>query len=177
MSDGEHGTRRGEWRTGSLFIKMKRVDANGKRLHNLELEQQAGDKLLFVLNPGPRRKISHSSIWAVSEEAFQKAGPPQVEHRVGDCDILCYQDKRIRFTESESSLSLANFQKPFSYTGEDPRPSIVARASRDWTFGNCLVFKQTIGRNRCRRRSPVRSERSDDSFYSASQIRKKWSML
>lgn len=74
------------------FIKMKSVDANGKRLRNLELEQQAGDNVLFVLNPGPHRKISHSSIWAVTEEAFQKAGPPQVEHRVGDCDILCYQD-------------------------------------------------------------------------------------
>jgi hypothetical protein len=74
------------------FIKMKSVDANGKRRRNLELEQQAGDNVLFVLNPGPHRKISHSSIWVVTEKAFQKAGPPQVEHRVGDCDILCYQD-------------------------------------------------------------------------------------
>jgi hypothetical protein len=74
------------------FIKMKSVDANGKRRRNLELEQEAGDNVLFVLNPGPHRRICHSSICAVTEEAFQKAGSPQVEHRVGDCDIFCYQD-------------------------------------------------------------------------------------
>src|SRR5438552_18113964 len=74
------------------FIKMKSADADGKRLRNLELEQQAGDNVLFVLNPGPHRKISHSRIWVVSEEAFQKAGTPLVEHRVGDCEIRCYRD-------------------------------------------------------------------------------------
>jgi hypothetical protein len=74
------------------FIEMKIADATGKRLRNLELEQQAGDNVLFVLNPGPHRKISHSSIWAVGEEALQKAGVPLVEHRVGDCKILCYRD-------------------------------------------------------------------------------------
>jgi hypothetical protein len=74
------------------FIKMKSGDAEGKRRRNLELEQQAGDNILFVLNPGPHRKISDSSIWIVTEETFQKAGVPLVQHRVGDCEILCYRD-------------------------------------------------------------------------------------
>ena len=74
------------------FIKMKSGDAKGKRRRNVELEQLAGDNILFVLNPGPYRKISHSSIWIVSEETFEKAGAPLERHRVGDCEILCHQD-------------------------------------------------------------------------------------
>jgi hypothetical protein len=74
------------------FIKMKSGDEEGKRRRNVELEQQAGDNILFVLNPGPHRKISHSSIWVVSEEAFHKAGAPIDRHRVGDCEILCHRD-------------------------------------------------------------------------------------
>jgi hypothetical protein len=74
------------------FIKMKSGDARDKRRRNVDLEQQAGDNILFVLNPGPHRKISHSSIWVVSEETFEKAGAPLERHRVGDCEILCHQD-------------------------------------------------------------------------------------
>jgi len=74
------------------FIKMQSVDAEGKRRRNVELEQQAGDNILFVLNPGPHRKISHSGIWVVTEETFRKAGPPLEQHRVGDCEIRCYPD-------------------------------------------------------------------------------------
>ena len=74
------------------FVKMKSGDAEGKRRRNVDLEQQAGDNILFVLNPGPHRKISHSSIWVVSEETFEKAGAPLGRHRVGDCEILRHQD-------------------------------------------------------------------------------------
>jgi hypothetical protein len=74
------------------MIKMKSVDEHGKRRPNVGLEQQAGDDVLFVINPGPNRKISHSSIWSVSEEAFQKAGTASDQHRVGDCEIFFYRD-------------------------------------------------------------------------------------
>jgi hypothetical protein len=36
------------------MIKMKNVDEHGKRRHNVELEQQAGDNVLFVINPRPQ---------------------------------------------------------------------------------------------------------------------------
>jgi hypothetical protein len=74
------------------MIKMKSVDEHGKRRRNVELEQQAGDDVLFVINPGPHRKISHSSIWSVSEETFQKAGTAPDQHRVGDCEIFFNPD-------------------------------------------------------------------------------------
>ena len=74
------------------FIKMKSGDAKGKRRRNVDLEQQAGDNILFVLNPGPHRKISHSSIWLVSEETFEKAGALLERHRVGDCEIMRHHD-------------------------------------------------------------------------------------
>ena len=74
------------------LIKMGSVGKDGKRLRNLELEQQAGDDVLFVLNPGPYQKVSHSHIWVISEEAFQKAATPLEQHRVGDCEILLYRE-------------------------------------------------------------------------------------
>ena len=70
------------------MIKMKSLDEHGKRRHNVELEQQAGDDVLFVINPGPHRKISHSSIWSLSEETFQEAAIASDQHRVGDCEIF-----------------------------------------------------------------------------------------
>jgi hypothetical protein len=72
------------------LIKMRNTDTQGRRRRNVELEQQAGDNILFSLNPGPHRKISHSSIWEVSDEAFLNAGAPRAHHQVGDCEILCY---------------------------------------------------------------------------------------
>jgi hypothetical protein len=72
------------------LVKMKSLDAEGKRRRNLDLEQEAGDIILFVLNPGPHRKMSHSSIKAVDEEVLTNAGPPVHTHRVGDCEIHCY---------------------------------------------------------------------------------------
>jgi hypothetical protein len=40
------------------MIKMKSLDEHEKRRRNVELEQQAGDDVLFVINPGPHRKKS-----------------------------------------------------------------------------------------------------------------------
>jgi hypothetical protein len=59
-----------------------------KRQRSVDLEQQAGDNILFILNLGPYRNINHSSIWVVGEEIFEEAGPPLHRHRVGDCEIL-----------------------------------------------------------------------------------------
>jgi hypothetical protein len=72
------------------MVKIKSVDQAGKRLGDVELEQQVGDDVLFVLNPGPHRKVSHSRISAVSEEAFRKAGAALKHHRVGDREVLLY---------------------------------------------------------------------------------------
>ena len=72
------------------MIKVKSVDEHGKRRRNVELEQQARDNVLFVINPGPHKKISHSSNLSVSEETFQKAGTAPDQHRVGDCEIFFY---------------------------------------------------------------------------------------
>jgi hypothetical protein len=72
------------------MIRMKNVDRDGKRLHDIELHQQAGDNVLFVINPGPYRKISHSSIWNVTEEELHKPGKASDYRRVGDCEIYFY---------------------------------------------------------------------------------------
>jgi hypothetical protein len=72
------------------MIKMIRTDEHGQRRRNVYLEQQAGDNVLFALNPGPHRKVSHSSIWEIGEETFRNAGPPSAQHQLGVCEILCY---------------------------------------------------------------------------------------
>jgi hypothetical protein len=72
------------------LVKMSSLDAGGRRRRNVDLEQEAGDTILFVLNPGPHRKMSQSNIRAVGEEALSNAGPPVHVHRVGDCEIYCY---------------------------------------------------------------------------------------
>ena len=72
------------------LVKMSSLDAEGRRRRNVDLEQEAGDTILFVLNPGPHRKMSQSNIRAVGAEALANAGPPVHVHRVGDCEIYCY---------------------------------------------------------------------------------------
>jgi len=39
------------------------------------LKQEARDLVLFSVNPGPHRRISHSSIGEVDEERLRKLGP------------------------------------------------------------------------------------------------------
>ena len=53
------------------MIRMKNVDRDGKRLHNVELAQQAWDN-------------------AFAEVDLQKPGKASDYHRVGDCEIYFY---------------------------------------------------------------------------------------
>ena len=79
------------------IIRMKNVDQDGKRLHDIELHQRAGDDVLFVINPGPHHAINHSSIWNVTEEELHKLENGSDYHRVGDCEIYFYNaDDRSR---------------------------------------------------------------------------------
>jgi hypothetical protein len=55
------------------LIKMK-IGAGRGRSREL-LEQEAGDIVLFALNPGPHRTISQSTICEVDEERLRKLGP------------------------------------------------------------------------------------------------------
>ena len=57
------------------FIKMKSGDAKGKRRRNVELEQLAGDNILFVLNPGPYRKITTQAFGSSAKKPLKKQGP------------------------------------------------------------------------------------------------------
>ncbi|HEU5238942.1 MAG TPA: hypothetical protein VFU37_17560 [Pyrinomonadaceae bacterium] len=54
------------------------------------LEQEAGDLVLFVLNPGPRRRISNSSIREVDEKRVRELGPATDFHLIGDTEICFY---------------------------------------------------------------------------------------
>jgi hypothetical protein len=72
------------------MIRMKNLDRDGKRLYDIELHQQAGDNILFVINPGPHRMITHSSIWNVTEEELHKRGKASDYNRVGDCEMYFY---------------------------------------------------------------------------------------
>jgi hypothetical protein len=50
------------------------IDAGDRRSREL-LKQEARDLILFSVNPGPHRRISHSTICEVNEERLRKLGP------------------------------------------------------------------------------------------------------
>jgi hypothetical protein len=54
------------------------------------LEQEAGDLVLFSVNPGPHRRISHSSIFEVDEKRVRELGPATDFNRVGNTEIYFY---------------------------------------------------------------------------------------
>jgi hypothetical protein len=72
------------------MIRMKKVDRDGNRLHDIELHKQAADNVLFVINPGPHHAISHSSIWNITEEELHKVEKASDRRRIGDCEIYFY---------------------------------------------------------------------------------------
>ena len=58
------------------LIKME-IGAGHRRSREL-LEQEAGDLVLFSVNPGPHRRISHSSIGEVDEKRLRELVLPQI---------------------------------------------------------------------------------------------------
>jgi hypothetical protein len=69
------------------LIKMKIADQDGRLRHGAELEQEAGDLILFLMNPGPHRRISHSSICKADERRLHELGPATDFNRVGNSEI------------------------------------------------------------------------------------------
>jgi hypothetical protein len=70
------------------LIKME-VGLQDGRSQEL-LEQEAGDLILFALNPGPHRRISHSSIREVDEKSLRELGPATDFHLIGSTEICFY---------------------------------------------------------------------------------------
>jgi hypothetical protein len=70
------------------LIKME-IGAGHGRSQEL-LEQEAGDLVLFSVNPGPHRRISHSSIFEVDEKRLPELGPAADFNRVGSTEIYFY---------------------------------------------------------------------------------------
>jgi hypothetical protein len=69
-------------------IKMK-IGAGHERSREL-LEQEAGDLVLFNVNPGPHRRITHSSISEVDEKRLRELGPATDFNRMGSTEIYFY---------------------------------------------------------------------------------------
>ena len=70
------------------LIKMD-IGAGRARSREL-LEQEAGDLILFSVNPGPHRRISHSNICEVDEKRMRELGPATDFIRVGSIEIYFY---------------------------------------------------------------------------------------
>jgi hypothetical protein len=62
----------------------------GHRRSQELLEQEAGDLILFSVNPEPHRRISHSSIGEVDEKRLHELGPATDFNRVGSTQIYFY---------------------------------------------------------------------------------------
>jgi hypothetical protein len=70
------------------LIKIE-IGAGDQRSRAL-LEQEAGDLILFSVNPGPHRRITHSSIDEVDEKRLHQLGPAADFNRVGNTEIYFY---------------------------------------------------------------------------------------
>ena len=70
------------------LIKME-IGAGHERAREL-LEQEAGDLVLFNVNPGPHRRITHSSIAEVDEKRLRELGPATDFNRVGNTEVCFY---------------------------------------------------------------------------------------
>jgi hypothetical protein len=70
------------------LIKME-IGAGDERSRKL-LEQEAGDLVLFSINPGPHRRITHSRIDEVDEKRLHQLGPAADSNRVGNTEIYFY---------------------------------------------------------------------------------------
>jgi hypothetical protein len=70
------------------LIKME-IGAGHRRPRKL-LKQEARDLVLFSVNPGPHRRISHSSICEVGEKRLRELGPATDFNRVGSVEIYFY---------------------------------------------------------------------------------------
>ena len=72
------------------IIKMQIAAQDGRFRHGAELEQEAGDLVLFLINPGPHRRISHSSISRTDEKRLRELGPATDFNRVGTSEVYFY---------------------------------------------------------------------------------------
>src|SRR5258708_37216311 len=72
------------------LIKMEIAAQDGRLRRGAELEQEAGDLVLFLINPGPHRRISHSSICKVGAGRLHELAPATDFNRAGNCEIHFY---------------------------------------------------------------------------------------
>jgi len=56
----------------------------------IELEQEARDIVLFVLNPESHCRISHSTLCEIDEERLRELGSPTDFHIVGNTEVYFY---------------------------------------------------------------------------------------
>lgn len=72
------------------LIKMEIAAQDGRLRRGAELEQEAGDLVLFLINPGPHRRISHSSICKADERRSHELGPATDFNRVRNSEVYFY---------------------------------------------------------------------------------------
>jgi hypothetical protein len=70
------------------LIKME-IGAGHRRPREL-LKQEVRDLILFSVNPGPHRRISHFNICEVNEKRLRELGPATDFNRVGSVEIYFY---------------------------------------------------------------------------------------
>ena len=89
------GTRHAEEEGESVHcvIEIDMLDEKGRDRHTVELEQEAGDLVLFVVNPGPNRRIADSKIWKVDEQRINELGQAKNVNRIGNSQIYFYSGK------------------------------------------------------------------------------------
>ena len=85
-----HAECEGEGESVHCVIEMNVLDQSGRRRPSVKLEEEAGDLILFALNPGPNHRIADSKIWKVDEQRLKELPPATIVNRIGSAQIFFY---------------------------------------------------------------------------------------
>jgi len=77
------------------------------------LKQEARDLVLFSVNPGPHRRISHSSICEVDGKRLRTLGPATDFNRVGNVEIYFYSSWESLCIIASGSFAALVYSLPF----------------------------------------------------------------
>jgi hypothetical protein len=91
LTSTAHAGGEGEGEAVHCLIEMSTVDQGGRCRQNVELEEEAGDIILFAVNPGPNRRIADSRIWRVDEQRLSELGQATNVDRIGSAQIHFYR--------------------------------------------------------------------------------------
>ena len=89
LTAASHGPE-GEGKFVHGLIEMRVMTDRGHPRSVVEMQEDAGDLMLFTLHPGPSRCLSRSNVWRVDPGQLARLGKAPKIYRVGGSSVHLY---------------------------------------------------------------------------------------